>query len=82
MKAKFPGTCKQCDKPWYKDAGIARWLGSWVHEACRAQAISDKRSEGSVTTLPDARGYADRPKHVSSKTIRLHRMSKDSIITQ
>lgn len=82
MKARFPGTCKECNNPWYKDAEIARWLGSWVHDGCRTQAVAAKRSEGSVTTLPDARGFADQPSRISSKTIRLHRIGKGDIITQ
>lgn len=60
MKAKFPGTCKQCDKPWYKDAEIARWLGSWVHKECMGQAVADRRSEGQVTTLPTQRGSIEK----------------------
>lgn len=60
MKARFPGTCKECNNPWYKDAEIARWLGSWVHDGCRTQAVATKRSEGNVTTLPVQRGTTER----------------------
>jgi hypothetical protein len=52
MISKYPGTCGQCDKPWYKGSSIARWEGSWVHSGCQAQARAEKSAAGQVTPLP------------------------------
>lgn len=53
MKSLYAGTCNICYKPYYKDAYIARWTGSWVHRECRDRAADNIRSTGRVTALPD-----------------------------
>lgn len=60
MKAKYNGTCGMCNKGWYKGATIGRWEGSYVHEACRAQEVARRVSEGRTTTLPGNVGAIER----------------------
>lgn len=52
MKARYHGTCTVCNKQWYKDADIARWLGDLVHQACKDREVSRVRSQAHVEVLP------------------------------
>ena len=72
MKAKYASKepCWLCGLPWAPGAPIANWLGDWVHGGCKAARAASVASEGVRTELPDARGWADKPKQVSSRTIR------------
>lgn len=76
MKARYPGTCPLCYKAWHKDALVARWLSKLVHQGCRDQEAARIQTEGSVRTLPDARGYADAKKLVTSTRIRRDRKAR------
>lgn len=53
MKAFYPGDCPLCGLPWAAGEPIAKWLGKWSHEGCKALRRASIASEGKRTTLPD-----------------------------
>ena len=61
MKSRYDSNipCPLCGLSWAAGAPISRWLGDWVHEACKAARVASVTSEGQRSTLPDARGSAD-----------------------
>lgn len=70
MKAFYPGDCPLCGLPWAAGEPIAKWLGKWSHEGCKAARQASIASEGKRTTLPDSRGTADTAKVVGVKAVR------------
>jgi len=53
--------CPLCGLSWARGDAIAKWLGDWVHEPCKAARVASMASRGERTALPDARGWADLP---------------------
>lgn len=51
--------CSLCGLSWARGDAIAKWLGNWVHEPCKAARVASVAPKGERTTLPDARGWAD-----------------------
>lgn len=63
MKSRYDSVepCPLCGLSWAAGAPISKWLGSWVHESCKAARAASVASEGVRMVLPDARGCADLP---------------------
>jgi len=72
--------CPLCGLPWHRGDAISKWLGKWSHEACKALRMAAVASEGQRSTLPDARGYADKKDFVDYSVINNRKAIKSVVV--
>lgn len=81
MRARRPGHCGLCDDSIITYEEISKWLGSWVHESCKANELARKLAGGSTVVLPDVDANKVRP-HLPRDGVKVKRGGKVSVKSQ